>query len=66
MKARKASDLRQLSKEELQRSLVEAEETLGKLHFQHALSQLQDVAYLRILRKDIARIKTLLHEQELA
>jgi large subunit ribosomal protein L29 len=66
MKARKAQDLRQLSQDELLRSLAEAEETLGKLHFQHALSQLQDVAYIKILRKDIARMKTLLHEQNLA
>ncbi|MES2764333.1 MAG: 50S ribosomal protein L29 [Bacteroidota bacterium] len=66
MKARKAKDLRQLSQEEMLRSLTEAEETLSKLHFQHALSQLQDVAYIRILRKDIARMKTLLHEQELS
>jgi large subunit ribosomal protein L29 len=66
MKARKAQDLRQLTKEELQRSLVESEETLNKLHFQHALSQLQDVAYIRILRKDIARMKTLMHEQVLS
>lgn len=66
MKARKAGDLRQLSQEEIERSLTEAEETLSKLRFQHALSQLQDVAYIRILRKDVARMKTLLHEQQLS
>jgi large subunit ribosomal protein L29 len=66
MKARKAQDLRQLTQEELLRSLTEAEETLGKLNFQHALSQLQDVAYIKILRKDIARMKTILHEQAIS
>jgi large subunit ribosomal protein L29 len=66
MKARKAGDLRQLSQEELERSVIEAEETLSKLRFQHALSQLQDVAYIKILRKDVARMKTLLHEKQLS
>lgn len=65
MKPRKASDLRQLSDEELQRSIVEATETLTSLRFQAALAQLQDTAYLNILRKDIARMKMILHERTL-
>jgi large subunit ribosomal protein L29 len=66
MKPRKANDLRELTDDELVRSLQEAEETLAKQRFQHALSQLQDTSYLRILRKDIAKLKTILHERERA
>jgi large subunit ribosomal protein L29 len=66
MKPRKANDLRELTDDELVRSLQEAEETLAKQRFQHALSQLQDTSYLKILRKDIAKLKTILHERERA
>ncbi len=65
MKARKAKDLRELSTEELVRVLEEAEETLRQQRFQHSLKQLQDTAYLRILKKDIARINTIIHERQI-
>jgi len=66
MKPRKTSDLRDLTTTELVNLLTEAQETYSNQKFQHALSQLQDTAYLRILRKDIARIKTILTERERA
>jgi large subunit ribosomal protein L29 len=62
MKPRKVKDLKELTLVELEGSLLEAQETLAKQKFQHALSQLQDTAYLHTLRKDIARMKTLLNE----
>ncbi len=65
MKPRKARDLRELNDQDLLAALREAEETLAKQRFQHALKQLQDTAYLRILRKDIARMKTILHERNI-
>ncbi len=65
MKARKARDLRELNDQDLLAALREAEETLAKHRFQHALKQLHDTAYLRILRKDIARMKTILHERNI-
>lgn len=64
MKARKAQDLKELSNQELVATLREAQETLAKQRFQHALKQLQDTAYLSILRKDIARMKTILNERK--
>jgi large subunit ribosomal protein L29 len=64
MKARKAKDLKELSNQELVATLREAQETLAKQRFQHALKQLQDTAYLTILRKDIARMKTILNERK--
>lgn len=66
MKARKAINLRELTDDELLEQLNEANETLAKQKFQLALSQLHDTAYLRTLKKDIARIKTILHERKQA
>lgn len=66
MKPRKMVDLRDLTTTELESLLADAQETLSKQKFQHALSQLQDTSYLKILRKDIARIKTILTERERA
>ncbi len=63
MKPRKPSELRQLTTEELRQLLRETEATLQKMRFQHALKQLENTAGLRTLRKDIARIKTILWER---
>jgi large subunit ribosomal protein L29 len=66
MKPRKTVDLRELNDEDLQRLMEEAQETLAKQKFQHALSQLNDTAYLSILKKDIARMKTIINERQRA
>ncbi len=63
MKPRKASELRQLTTEELRHLLQEMEQTLQKMRFQHALKQLENTAALHTLRKDIARVKTILAER---
>lgn len=62
MKQRKPKDLRELTKEELSQLVKETEDTLAKQKFQNSLKQLQDTAYLSILKKDIARMKTILNE----
>lgn len=66
MKPRKARYLRELTEEELHRILNESIETLARLRVQHSLSQLQDTASLKILKKDIARIKTIISERQRA
>lgn len=66
MKARKAADLRNLNQTELTRSLRDAEETLMNLRFQHAIGELQNTAYLKTIRNDIARIKSVMRERELS
>ena len=63
MKPRKAKDLRELPTDELLKTLSESEETLYKQRFQHSLKQLQDTAYLKTLKKDIARMKTVLNQK---
>jgi len=59
----KARELRELSDEELQSKEVELKDQLFKLRFQHALGQLENAMKLRNIKKDIARIKTLLREK---
>jgi large subunit ribosomal protein L29 len=61
----KASELRELGNEELLGKLREAKEELFNLRFQAATGQLENHGRLRAVRKDIARIYTLLHEREL-
>jgi large subunit ribosomal protein L29 len=61
----KASELRQLGDEELVNKLREAKEELFNLRFQAATGQLENNSRLKTVRKDIARIYTLMHEREL-
>jgi large subunit ribosomal protein L29 len=59
----KASDLRKLSGEELQKKEQEMREALFKLRFQHGIRRIENPAKLKQLRKDIARVQTVLTEQ---
>ena len=61
----KATELRQLGDEELVAKLREAKEELFNLRFQAATGQLENNSRLRVVRKDIARIYTLMREREL-
>ena len=58
----KARELRELSEEELQSKETELKDQLFKLKFQHALGQLENAMKLKNIKKDIARIKTILRE----
>ena len=59
-----AAELRDLPYEELAEKLSEAREELFNLRFQLAVSQSEDTASLGRLRQLIARIKTVMHENE--
>jgi large subunit ribosomal protein L29 len=58
-------DLRESSDDELQSQLREAKEELFNLRFQMATGQLDNNRRLRTVRRDIARIYTILREREL-
>jgi len=58
----KASEIRELSREENERKLVELKEELFNLRFQHEIGQLESPAKMKQVKHDIARIKTLLRE----
>lgn len=59
----KARELRELGHDELERKTVELKEQLFKLRFQNELGQLENFAKMNALRKDIARIATILREE---
>ncbi|BAJ28970.1 MULTISPECIES: 50S ribosomal protein L29 [Kitasatospora] len=63
--ATKAAELRELDNEGLVAKLREAKEELFNLRFQAATGQLDNHGRLRLVRKDIARIYTLMREREL-
>ncbi len=60
----KASELRNMSVAELNRKLKELKEELFNLRFQHAINQLDNPMRIRDVKKDIARINTVLTELE--
>ncbi len=61
----KASELRGMRYRELQDKLTEAKEEYFNLRFQMATNQLDNTARLRDLRRDIARINTVMRAQEI-
>ena len=62
----RATDLRDLPYEELGEKLDEAKEELFNLRFQLATNQLDNTTRLRQVRREIARIATVMREQEIA
>ncbi len=62
----KSSALRALGSPDLQQRLDESRRELFNLRFQMATRQLVKVSEIRRVRKDVARIRTLLRERELA
>lgn len=62
----KASELRELGDADLLEKLAEAKEEHFNLRFQHATGQLENTARLGQVRKDIARLETLLRQREIA
>ncbi|NLN15391.1 MAG: 50S ribosomal protein L29 [Tissierellia bacterium] len=61
----KAKEIRQLSSKELNDKLLELKAELFNLRFQKATGQLDNPLRIKAVRKDIARIKTILREREL-
>ncbi|HMF83205.1 MAG TPA: 50S ribosomal protein L29 [Acidimicrobiia bacterium] len=61
----RASELRELNEIELEHRLSEAKEELFNLRFQNATGQLDNSARMGQVRKDIARLETLLREREI-
>lgn len=59
----KAREFRDLSEEELKSKEEEVKDQLFKLKFQHTIGQLENAMKLKNLKRDIARIKTILREK---
>jgi len=59
----KASELRELSPDELQQKGQELIEELFNLRFQLATGQIGNVGRIAMVKRDIARVKTIAHER---
>lgn len=66
MKSIKPSELRNLTSGEIESKLSDAREELMNLRFQQVTGQLTDTSRLRILRREIARMQTILGQQKKA
>ena len=62
----KSVELRKLTYKELGEALSESKEELFNLRFQLVTNQLDNHARLREVRRDVARIKTVMRDQEIA
>ena len=61
-----ARELKELSVLELNDQLKELKEELFNLRFQHAINQLTNPVRINLVKKDIARVKTVIREKEIA
>ena len=61
----KATELRELSATELNQKLADLKQELFNLRFQHAVNQLENPGRIEAVKRDIARVKTVLRANEL-
>ena len=61
----KAQDIRNMSEQDLNNQLSSLKEELFNLRFQHATGQLDNPLKIKEVKKDYARVKTVLREREL-
>jgi large subunit ribosomal protein L29 len=61
----KATEFKDLSLDELRKRLTDEEESLSNLRFQLATSQLESPIKVRTVRRDIARLKTVIRQREI-
>ncbi len=60
----KAKEIRNLSIDELNKNLADLKKDLFMLRMQHATNQLDNPMKIAAVKKDIARIKTIIREKE--
>jgi large subunit ribosomal protein L29 len=61
----KASEIRDLSSEEIRRKAKDLKEELFNLRFQHEVGQLENPQKMKQTKRDIARVKTIITESEI-
>ncbi|MDQ4065280.1 MAG: 50S ribosomal protein L29 [Actinomycetota bacterium] len=62
----KGKEIRDMSRDEMEQRLVEVKEELFNLRFQNATGQLDNYKRIRELRHVVARIKTIMRQQDIA
>ncbi|MCL2053464.1 MAG: 50S ribosomal protein L29 [Oscillospiraceae bacterium] len=61
----KAAEVRDMSALELDNKLIDLKKELFALRFQHAVNQLENPTRIKVVKKDIARVKTIMRERAL-
>jgi large subunit ribosomal protein L29 len=61
----KANELRDLTREELLKRERDLKEEAFNLRFRHSTGQLENTARMKLVKKDVARIETILRQKEL-
>ena len=61
----KAAEIREMTTAELEAKLLELKEDLFMLRMQHATNQLDNPIKIQTVKRDIARVKTILREKEI-
>jgi large subunit ribosomal protein L29 len=61
----KSAEVRDLTSLELNNKLSDLKKELFALRFQHAVNQLENPQRLKAVKKDIARVKTIMRENEM-
>ncbi|MEE4194210.1 MAG: 50S ribosomal protein L29 [Anaerolineae bacterium] len=62
----KASEIRALSAAEIEEKLNDAQQEMMNLRFQFVMGQITDTSRFKVVRRDIARMMTILREREIA
>ena len=62
----KATEIRKMSASELESKLLDLKKDLFQLRLQHATNQLDNPIKIAEVKRDIARVKTIIREQQLA
>jgi large subunit ribosomal protein L29 len=62
----KAAEIRKMSDPQIEEALLDARHELLNLRFQTITGQLTDTSRIRVVRRDIARMETILREKQLA
>ena len=62
----KAKEIREMSREEMTQKLAELKKDLFNLRFQHATNQLENPIKIVAVKRDIARINTIIREKEIS
>lgn len=62
----KASEIRALSVEEIEEKLNDAQQEMMNLRFQFVMGQITDTSRFKVVRRDVARMLTVLREREIA
>ena len=60
----KVADIKNMSSKELQKKIASEEKRLNRMRLDHAITPLQNPSQIKSLRKDIARMKTILGQAE--